>query len=163
MRALSSIKRRAAILAAVAVIGVGASACFADTQAGPPADPLRAQIWTLMNQDRAQNGLPGLVQGPKLEFLAQGWAQWMATGGGFTHRNLTDVLYNNASYSNYSTLGENILVGPVGMTPAQMESAWMNSAPHRANILSPNFNVVGIGYFDGADGRRWICVDFGGV
>jgi uncharacterized protein YkwD len=163
MRALSSIKKRAAILVAVAAIGVGASACFADTQAGPPTDPLRAQVWDLMNQDRARNGLPGLVQSPKLEFLAQGWAQYMATVVGFTHRNLTDVLYTNPSYANYYTLGENILVGPVGMTGPQMESAWMNSAPHRANILGRQFNVVGIGYFDGPDGRRWICVDFGGI
>ncbi len=163
MRALSSIKKRAAILVAVAAIGVGASACFADTQAGPPTDPTRAQIFAQMNQDRASNGLPALVQSPKLEFLAQGWSQMMASTVGFTHRNLSDVLYTNPDYANYTTLGENILVGPVGMSFTQIETAWMNSAPHRANILGRQFNIVGIGFFDAPDGRRWICVDFGGI
>jgi uncharacterized protein YkwD len=39
----------------------------------------------------------------------------------------------------------------------------MNSAGHRANILSPNYNVVGLAFFNGPDGRLWATVDFGGV
>ena len=38
----------------------------------------------------------------------------------------------------------------------------MNSAPHRANVLNRNYNVVGIGVFCGPDGRIWSVVDFGG-
>ena len=39
----------------------------------------------------------------------------------------------------------------------------MGSAPHRANILSGGFNIVGIGYVRGVDGRLWVVQDFGGI
>jgi uncharacterized protein YkwD len=60
-------------------------------------------------------------------------------------------------------MGENILVAPGGMSPAQLQGLWMGSAPHRANILSGAFNIVGIGYFRGPDGRIWAVQDFGGI
>jgi uncharacterized protein YkwD len=60
-------------------------------------------------------------------------------------------------------LGENIIVAPGHYTPEQLEAAWMASAPHRANILSRGFNVVGVGMSRGPDGRIWATVDFGGV
>ncbi len=44
-----------------------------------------------------------------------------------------------------------------------METAWMNSSGHRANILSPSFNAVGVAHVWGPDGRIWVVVDFGGV
>ena len=43
-------------------------------------------------------------------------------------------------------VGENIAWG-LGRrsTPRAIGSAWMNSAPHRANILSGSFHAIGIG------------------
>ena len=61
------------------------------------------------------------------------------------------------------TLGENLLQGSGPMSAAQMEATWMNSAPHRANILSSSFNVAGIGIAYGANGSLWVTVDFGGT
>jgi uncharacterized protein YkwD len=49
------------------------------------------------------------------------------------------------------------------MTSDQMEAAWMASAPHRANIISGAFNVVGIGCYRGPDGRVRAVQDFGGI
>jgi len=46
---------------------------------------------------------------------------------------------------------------------AQMETAWMNSPAHRANILNGSFNAAGVGYVRGPDGRLWVVVEFGGV
>ena len=78
------------------------------------------------------------------------------------HQNLSNVLYSG-DFSRFSTLGENIIVGPGNMSPQQLQGAWMNSAPHRANVLNRNYNVVGIGVFWGPDGRVWAVVDFGAV
>ena len=39
----------------------------------------------------------------------------------------------------------------------------MASPDHRRNILSGNFNLVGIGYVRGPDGRLWAVQDFGGI
>jgi uncharacterized protein YkwD len=86
----------------------------------------------------------------------------MASANNLYHQNLS-ALMSQPDYSAFYTLGENILVGPGTMSPAQMEAAWMGSAPHRANILSGSFNVVGIGVFRGPDGRWWATQDFGGI
>ena len=72
------------------------------------------------------------------------------------------MLYSS-DYSVYYTLGENILVGPGSMSPASIEGAWRNSAPHWANITSRSFNVVGIGIYRGPDGRLWAVQEFGGL
>ena len=34
-----------------------------------------------------------------------------------------------------------------------MMQSWMNSAPHRANILTPGFRAVGLGVAPGVPGR----------
>jgi uncharacterized protein YkwD len=39
----------------------------------------------------------------------------------------------------------------------------MGSSPHRSNILSGGFNVVGIGYFRSANGQLWAVQDFGAI
>lgn len=44
----------------------------------------------------------------------------------------------------YSWWGENVAAGY--STPATVVTAWMNSQPHRENILNPNFTEIGIGY-----------------
>ena len=61
--------------------------------------------------------------------------------------------------TSFSTMGENILVGPANMSVAQMEGAWMNSAPHRANILHSTFRHVAIGAVR-VDGVLWVTVFF---
>ena len=163
MRASTRVRNRVAILVAVAAIGIGAAGCFPNVTPGVgPSDPLKAQIFNHMNYDRAVNGLPQLMYSPKLDNLAGTWAWDMATNRGFTHQNLTAVLYS-ADFAGWYTLGENILVGPGNMGAPQMEGAWMGSPPHRANILNRTFNAVGVGYWRGPDGRMWVCVDFGGI
>ena len=163
MRAVTSVKKRIAIVVVVGAIALGASACFPNVTPGVgPSDSLKAQIFNHMNYDRAVNGLPQLMYSPKLDNLAGTWAWNMATQYGFTHQNLGAVLYS-PDFNGWRTLGENLLVGPGSMNAAQMEGAWMGSAPHRANILNRNFNAVGVGYWRGPDGRLWVVVDFGGI
>lgn len=43
--------------------------------------------------------------------------------------------------------GENIAKGQ--RTPQEVMTAWMNSAGHRQNILSPNFTKIGVAYYNG--------------
>src|SRR3954452_4630976 len=144
-----------------AVIGIGATACLPTT--GPdPDNPYQNMLLQAMNRDRANNGLPRLTWSPKLSILAMDWANQMARVGNLYHQDLGAVI-NRGDYGEFWTLGENILVGPGNMPIDQMESVWMNSPGHRANILSRNYNVVGLAFVTGPDGRMWVCVDFGGV
>ncbi len=86
----------------------------------------------------------------------------MSNANSLYHQNLSALL-SSSDYTAYYTLGENILVGPGSMSPASIEAAWRNSAPHWANISNGSFNVVGIGYTRGPDGRIWAVQEFGGL
>jgi uncharacterized protein YkwD len=100
----------------------------------------------------------GLCWNGQLGGMAQGWANWMAANNSLQHNNLNNLI----SQTSFSTMGENILVGPAGMSVDQMEAAWMNSAGHRANILNGAFSMAGVGYAYDDKGQLWVAVDFGG-
>jgi uncharacterized protein YkwD len=155
-------KRTAAMLAVVAMLAVSLSGCFADTSPTGPSDPYLAGLYNALNADRQANGLPPLTWSPKLANSAQLWTGQMQAANTLYHQNLTAMLYSS-DYSNYRTLGENIIVGPGTMTPDSMEAAWRASPPHWANITSGAYNVVGIGAFRAPDGRIWAVQDFGGL
>ncbi len=129
---------------------------------GGPGDAFTSQLLQSLNSDRGRAGLPALTWNGTLANSAASWAQQMSNAGSLYHQNLSALIYSPA-YAGFRTLGENILVGPGSMSAASMESAWMNSPPHRANILSGGFNIVGIGYFRGPDGRIWAVQEFGAV
>ena len=111
-----------------------------------------------MNGDRGANGLGALCGNGQLMGIAQNWANWMAQNASLTHQDLGAAI----SSTPFSAMAENILVGPGGMSVDQMESAWMGSSPHRANILSGAYSAAGVGIAYSSDGRVWVAVDFGG-
>jgi uncharacterized protein YkwD len=163
MRVNTPLGKRSAALAMTVLIGLGLSSCgFANTSSTPPSDPFQAALFNALNYNRVMNGLPQLTWSPKLANQAGWWAHQMSDANTLYHQDLT-ALINSPDYAGYYTLGENILVGPGTMTALQIEGAWMASAPHRANILSGAFNIVGIGYYRGPDGRIWAVQDFGGI
>jgi uncharacterized protein YkwD len=125
-----------------------------------PDNSITQAVFDRVNSDRAANGLGPLSWNAQLACLAQDHSNWMATTGSFTHRDLS-VTIRQPAYSGYASLGENILVGPNSMTGGQMEDAWMNSPGHRANILSPNFDSIGIAVGWSSDGRIWATQNFG--
>ena len=63
------------------------------------------------------------------------------------------------------TVGENIAYGSGSRsTPRSIGSAWMNSSPHRANVLSTSFRSIGIGIAYGTPvggGGGTYTTDFG--
>ena len=52
--------------------------------------------------------------------------------------------------------GENIASGPIFNTPQQVVNAWMNSPPHKANILNPEFKSIGIGHLKIGNTHYWV-------
>jgi len=163
MRVTSILGKRVAAVTITVIVAAGLSSCgFANTSSTPPSDPLTAGLFQAINHDRAANGLPQLTWSPKLANNAGTWAHQMSNAGSLFHQNL-GALLGSPDYNGYSTLGENILVGPGSMSASSIEAAWMASPPHRANILSRSFNIVGIGYYRGPDGRLWAVQEFGGI
>lgn len=53
----------------------------------------------------------------------------------------------------YKTAGENIAKGYY--SASSVVNGWMNSQGHRANILNPNFNKIGIGYATDKSGTTY--------
>ena len=56
----------------------------------------------------------------------------------------------------YRAAGENIAAGQ--QTPEEVVNSWMNSDGHRANILSADFEKLGVGYVetDGVYKHYWV-------
>ncbi|HEY7105794.1 MAG TPA: CAP domain-containing protein [Acidimicrobiia bacterium] len=162
MGTTTRMKRGAAVALLMGLIAVGTTACFPDTSASEPADPYFAAMYRAINRDRANFGLPPLVNSPKLGNLAGTWAWQMSQDQYLHHQDLSSVLYSQ-DFSGYYTLGENIIVAPGYYSADQLEAVWMSSPMHRANILSPYFNIVGVGMVWGPDGNIWACVDFGAL
>ena len=130
----------------------------------PPAVPAadcdgsRSAVIDAMNGDRAANGVGALCGNGQLAGFAQDWANWMAQNGSLTHQDLNRIL----AATTYNTIAENILDGAATLSPDQMESAWMQSPPHRENILNGTYRAAGVGIAYSPDGRVWVAVDFGG-
>ncbi len=62
----------------------------------------------------------------------------------------------------YATFGENLFAGTWGqVSPRDVVSAWLQSPPHRANVLSGQFEHVGAapvranGLLEGTDAVVW--------
>lgn len=166
----SKVRRRIALVVAAAGLVTLLAACQPQAPAaqkvaatcGPatPDNPTTQAIFDRVNSDRAANGLGPLAWNPQLGCLAQDHSNTMATTGSFEHRDLSATI-RQPDYASYASLGENILVGPNTMSGTEMEDAWMNSPGHRANILSPNFDSIGIAVGSSPDGRVWATQNFG--
>lgn len=117
------------------------------------ADPQNATVVTqaiidLTNYERAQNGVGPLTVNPALTQAAALHSQDMARLNDMAHdipgvplASLTD----RAAYVHYSyqLLGENIAFNQADA--ASVIAAWMNSPPHRENMLNPAFTDIGVG------------------
>jgi len=115
------------------------------------AASLATQVIALVNQQRAAAGLGALTSQSQLTTAAQRHSQDMGcnffmshtgTDGSTPYSRIFDTGYFTGFSSYY--YGENVAAGYA--TADAVMTAWMNSQPHRDNILSPNFTEIGIGY-----------------
>ncbi len=104
-----------------------------------------AQVVSLVNAERAKQGLSALTIDTKVQQAAQTRAGELKTSFAHTRPNGASCFtaLTEASVS-YSRAGENIAYGQ--STPEAVVQAWMNSSGHRANILSSSFTTIGVGY-----------------
>jgi uncharacterized protein YkwD len=103
------------------------------------------QIMDLVNKDRSQQGLHALNINPTLNLAALAKAQDMISNKYFAHTSPNGVnpwhWIKMLGY-NYAYAGENLAIGYE--TASDLESSWMDSPTHRANILSPNYEEMGL-------------------
>lgn len=120
-----------------------------------------SQQQVLINQDRASNGgLPALAWNACLASIALANAQRIAAQGYLSHTNGPTL--DMGCDPNYHTGGENIAYWSGGINDDQANTMFMNSAPHRANILNANFRFVGTAWVVAPNGYGYIAEEFAG-
>ena len=124
------------------------------------ASVLPAVLVDLANTDRASSSLHPLALNSKLEAAAQMKADDMAKESYFSHYSPEGISpwywIKKAGYA-FVYAGENLAIN--FDDSAAVNSAWMNSPGHRANILSEHFTEIGIATEKGIyEGKETIFV-----
>jgi uncharacterized protein YkwD len=96
------------------------------------------------NQDRANQGLPPLRLDPVLTQASAFHAREMAEHADISHQfeGEPELAERGANAGvHFSLIAENVGEAP---TSVIIHDLWMHSPPHRANLLDPNVNTIGI-------------------
>jgi hypothetical protein len=113
------------------------------------ASPAEQALFHMANQVRAQHGIPPLQWNASLASAARAHANRLLQESGELQHQYSgeqDLTTRAAQTgTRFSTIAENI--ARRAQTPAQLQQVWMSSAPHRANLLNPDLNIVGIAVF----------------
>jgi uncharacterized protein YkwD len=128
----------------------------------PTPDPYQISAQQiLINQDRASNGgLAPLAWSPCLQAIALQNAQRIAAQGYLSHTNGPTL--DMGCDPSYTTGGENIAYWSGGIDDVQANTMFMNSAPHRANILNGAYRFVGTAWVVAPNGYGYVAVEFAG-
>ncbi len=146
----STAPRRRAVLAAASVV------LLAVTTAGcmPPEE---LTFFDRTNALRISQDVAPVADHDALTAKAEAWARHMADTGVLAHSQLSQDLEG----LRWSALAENVGVStPTSDTLLSIHSMFAASAGHRANLLSTQFDHMGVGVARGADGRVWVAEVF---
>ena len=109
------------------------------------------------NNYRASHGVRALQENDTLTNKAEAWAQHMASTGVLQHSTLSANLGN----LNWKMIGENVgYSSPTSNTLLTIHNLFVNSAPHRANLLNSRFTHMGVGVATDSRGRVWVAEVF---
>ncbi len=113
---------------------------------------LESSIGCLINDERTSYGLQPVTDNPDLRQAALSHSNDMIDEGYFEHTSPSGVTFiDRIEATGYMRgvrtwlVGENLVwgTGPLS-TPQALVTAWMNSPPHRENLLRPAFREIGI-------------------
>jgi len=100
---------------------------------------------SLVNEERAKEGLAALRYDSSLRAGALSHSQDMSVNGYFSHTSPTLGTFTHrlaAAHISYTSAGENIAMFS---SVASAHKALMNSPGHRANIMNVKYTRIGIG------------------
>ena len=165
--------RSRSILSLIAVLAtwalLGSAQAFADdcgpvnTQVtGLSEAQMESSISCLINDDRASYGLQPVTPNSDLHQAALSHSTEMINQGYFEHTSPSGLTFmdriESTGYMRGTrswTVGENLVwgTGPLS-TPQALVTAWMNSPPHRENLLQPTFREIGVAALAGTPVSR---------
>jgi uncharacterized protein YkwD len=129
------------------------------------ANAIERRAFEQTNLVRVQNGLPALTWDADVCRMARDHSESMSRDGFFSHttpdgKRLRDRA-RLVGILGFSVLGENIAYNQGYEDPGAFAvERWMQSAKHRANILSPEFRAMAIGSYVAADGSIYLTQTF---
>jgi uncharacterized protein YkwD len=124
-----------------------------DTQVtGLSQGQMESSIGCLINEERASYGLQPVTPDADLRQAALSHSDEMISQGYFEHTSPAGLTFiDRIEATGYMQgvrsweVGENLVwgTGPLS-TPQALVTSWMNSPPHRENLLRPTFREIGI-------------------
>ena len=144
---------------ATSVFALAAPAATLAWSEGSASSSSEKELVVLTNQSRAAAGLKALKVDSTLTSIARWRSRDMIVRDYFSHdipgygkvfKKLDSVGYC------YKVAGENIGWNnyPDDVATAQIHQMFMGSSGHRANILGKTWDVIGVGSYKGADGKK---------
>ena len=152
-----------AAIAAAALLVVPAALAQNDARArAHRQSALETQLVQQINAVRRSHSLRPLKVSSKLASAATSHTREMGSDGYFEHESFDSTpfwkrvarWYTSRGWRSWS-VGENLLYRSPDVTAEAGIDLWMNSPPHRANVLSRSWREVGISaiHFEGAPGE----------
>jgi uncharacterized protein YkwD len=131
----------------------------APVQEAPPAAPAAIVIGSaqqaLINQDRAEAGLGPLTWSSCLASVADSNAARMAGQGFISHTNGPD---RDLGCGLGNQAGENVGYWSLGINDSQLNTMFMASPEHRANIMGP-YRYIATSWVQAGNGYGYISVE----
>lgn len=144
---------RSAILAFVlAVALVVVAPASTATQAAQRDTSLERAVVDAVNAVRAAHGLRPLTVSRGLRAAAYGHSTALAAAGVFQHESPDGTSFDRRirraypprGFSSWS-VGENLVFGSAPFSAEDAVQAWLESPPHRRNLLSRSWREIGVG------------------
>jgi hypothetical protein len=123
--------------------------------AGSAADRFESDVVAATNAERAKEGLTALSSQACVDSYAEAQAQRMADQGTMFHQELRPVL----DACGLRMVGENVAEGYA--SGKAVTAGWMASPGHRANIMKPEYRLLGVGAAQSSSGRWYSAQVFG--
>lgn len=116
------------------------------TVVAPPVEQWKRDVLTLVNQERAKNGLAALAWGTTCENAANIRAREIMTSYAHTRPDGSSWSTTCPIPQTGGKSGENLNAGNAAVSPETVVASWMNSPDHRRNILDPDFKYLSVGF-----------------
>lgn len=131
-------------------IGLNTLNCYLIKQNSITANLNTLNIISEINRVRVANGLPPLMENPKLNIAALLKAQDMIENDYFNHYSPSGKApwdWISAAKYNYKYAGENLALN--FWNDKEAVQAWLDSPTHKENILNPNYKETGLAILSG--------------
>jgi uncharacterized protein YkwD len=145
------VRRRGLVTLLCVAAALGAVGATAAPQRSEHHAGIALHLVQSINAVRAEHGLAPVRPAPSLRLAALSHTRAQTEHGAFTHDSLDGSsfsdriarFYGKRGFSRWG-VGENLLYGPVGMSPDEALRVWLESPAHRKILLDPSWRDIGI-------------------